>query len=401
MSLIQSIRGALRRMRIGALVPAVSAAMFLAACQPGAVDGSGARTGQPIDPNQPVPVALLVPAGTGAADLDWLARSLENAARMAAADAQGATIDLRVYQAGAEPAQGAAAAERAVSEGARIILGPLFADSTNAVGNVMAARQVNVLSFSNNADVAGGNVFVLGNTFDNVADRLVGHAVKNGKRRFLLVAEDDTAGQVGARAIEGAIRRNGAALAGTAVHPVSTSGIDGIVPNVATAVGSGNVDAVFVTANHGAVLPYLLDRFNAAGVNALTTQMMGLTRWDQPAARLQLPGVQGGWFAVPDATMRAQFERRYRAAYGETPHELGSLAYDGVAAIAALVRAGKRDALMSSGLTQGSGFAGINGAFRLRPDGTNERALAVATVRNGQIVILDPAPRSFGSRFGF
>lgn len=126
----------------------------------------------------------------------------------------------------------------------------------------------------------------------------------------------------------------------------------------------------------------------------------GLTRWDQPSARLQLRGTQGGWFAIPDTAMKAQFDQRYRQAYGETPHDLGALGYDGVAAIAALVRAGKRNALTTAGLTQNSGFAGIGGAFRLRRDGTNERALAVATIRNNQLVVLDPAPRSFGG-FGF
>lgn len=383
-----------------ARIGAVASALFLAACQAGPTGGSGQQTGQQIDPRQPVQVALLVPAGTGSPDLEWLARSLSNSAKMAAADAQGATIDLRIYESGSEPGQAVASANRAVAEGAKIILGPLFADSANAVGNAVAPQGVNVLSFSNNPDIAGGNVYVLGNSFDNVANRLVRYGVRNGKRNILMVAEEDTAGQVGARAIERAIRENGATLAGTAVHPVSTSGIDGIVPNVAAAVGSGNVDAVFVTANQGAVLPYLLDKLGAAGVSAQTTQMMGLTRWDQPAARLQLPGVQGGWFAVPDTRMKAQFDQRYRSAHGETPHDLGSLAYDGVAAISALVRAGKRDALMTSGLTQSSGFAGINGAFRLKRDGTNERALAVATVRNGQLVILDPAPRSFGG-FGF
>ena len=71
-----------------------------------------------------------------------------------------------------------------------------------------------------------------------------------------------------------------------------------------------------------------------------------------------------------------------------------------VAAISALVRAGKANALMTSGLTQTAGFKGINGAFRLRRDGTSERALSVATVQNGQVVILDPAPTSF-SGFGY
>lgn len=398
MTISETLRGAFSLRRPLARVAAVASAMFLAACEPGAVGGPGTNTGQQIDPRQPVPVALLVPSG--GADLDWLARSLTNSAKMAVGDAQGATIDLRVYQAGSDPAQAVAQANKAVDEGAKIILGPLFADSANAVGNAVAPRGVNVMSFSNNADIAGGNVFILGNSFDNVANRLVRFGVKNGKRRILMVAEDDTAGQVGARAIEKAIQRNGATLAGTATHPVSTSGIDAVVPNIVSAAQSGNVDAVFVTANQGAVLPYLLGKLNAAGVSSATTQMMGLTRWDQPAARLQIPGVQGGWFAVPDNRMKGQFDQRYRQAYGEAPHELGSLGYDGVAAISALVRAGKSNALMTSGLTQTAGFKGINGAFRLRRDGTAERALSVATVQNGQVVILDPAPTSF-SGFGY
>lgn len=398
MTVLRTIRGAFDLRRPLVRIGAVLSAMALAACEPIGTGASGSETGQMIDPSQPVQVALLVPGGNP--DLDWLARSLSNSAKMAAGDARGANIDLRVYNAGSEPGAAVASANKAVAEGAKIILGPLFADSANAVGNAMAPQGINVLSFSNNTDIAGGNVFVLGNTFDNVADRLVRYGVGNGKRRILMVAEDDAAGQVGAQAIQRAIQRNGATLAGSAVHPLSKQGIDGIIPNVTSAALSGNVDAVFLTANQGAVLPYLTDKLADAGVTSASVQMMGLTRWDQPSARLQLRGVQGSWFAIPDMSLKAQFDQRYRAAHGETPHELGSLGYDGVAAIAALVRAGKRNALTTAGLTQNAGFAGVQGAFRLRRDGTNERALAVATVRNNQLVVLDPAPRSFGG-FGF
>lgn len=385
-------------MRAGALL----SAFVIAACQP--LDGAGisaaGQRGQMIDPSQPIPVALLAPGGTSSADLEWLSRSLKNAARMAAADAQGAQIDLRIYDVGTEAGQAVASANQAADAGAKIILGPLFAESANAVGNAMASRDINVLSFSNNADIAGGNVFVLGNTFANVADRLVGYGVRNGKRRVLMVAEDDVAGQVGAHAIENAIARNGATLAGRVTHPVSITGIDRVTPTVAQAARSGQVDAIFMTANNQAVLPYLTEKLAAAGVTSQVTQFMGLTRWDEPSSRLQLPQLQSGWFALPDNSRKAQFEARYRAAYGEAPHDLAGLAYDGIAAIAANARAGKRDALMTSGLTQSSGFAGVNGVFRFRPDGTNQRALAVATIRGNQVVVLDPAPKSFG-RFGF
>ncbi|MDO5619935.1 MAG: penicillin-binding protein activator [Paracoccus sp. (in: a-proteobacteria)] len=376
---------------------AVLSAFVLAACEPGAGALTGPSTGQMIDPRQPVPVALLVPGGSGNADLNWLSRSLTNSARLAASDAQGAIIDLRVYETnGDNPATAVARANEAVDAGAKVIIGPLFAESANAVGNAMQGRDVNVLSFSNNADIAGGNVFVLGNTFANVADRLVGYGVRQNKRRVLMVAENDVAGRVGAHAIERAVARNGATLAGRVTHPVSQQGIEGVTPQIAQAVQSGRVDAVFMTANNQAVLPYLTEKLAAAGVTGQVTQFMGLTRWDEPASRLRLPALENGWFAIPDTSLSGQFNNRYRAAHGENPHALGSLAYDGVSAIAALARAGRRDALTTRGLTSSAGFSGVNGVFRLLPDGSNRRALAVATIRGGQVVILEPAPRGFG-----
>jgi hypothetical protein len=51
--------------------------------------------------------------------------------------------------------------------------------------------------------------------------------------------------------------------------------------------------------------------------------------------------------------------------------------------------------LSRAALTQGSGFAGVNGIFRFLPNGGNRRGLAIATIRDNQVVILDSAPRSF------
>lgn len=379
---------------------AILSAFVLAACDPAggtATQARGPVIGPLIDPSQPVRVALLAPGGSNSADLEWLARSLKNAARMAAGDAQGATIDLRIYDSSNSTDLAVQQANAAADAGAQIIIGPLFAEAANAVGNAMHGRNLNVLSFSNNAEVAGANVFILGNSFANIADRLVSYGVKNGKRNFYVVAEDDVAGQLGGRAIEAAIaRRSGARLAGRSNHPVSVSGIDTVAPQITTAARSGGVDAVFVTGNNQAVLPYLTEKLATAGVASPNPQMMGLTRWDQPPARLSMPQLQNGWFALPDQGLKTQFDARYRAAYGEQPHELAGLAYDGIAAIASLVRAGNRNALTTTGLTQPSGFSGVGGIFRLMPNGTSQRGLAVATLRGNQLVILDPAPRGFG-----
>ena len=153
--------------------------------------------------------------------------------------------------------------------------------------------------------------------------------------------------------------------------------------------------ALFLTANTAGALPLLTQLLPEAGVSQEQYQFIGLSRWDIPPQTLELPGVQGGWFALPDPNKTGQFRSRYQAAYGDTPHPIGGLAYDGIAAIGALVGAGQSDALTGAALTQSAGFQGVGGIFRLLPNGTNQRGLAVATIQDRQVVVIDPAPVSF------
>ena len=111
---------------------------------------------------------------------------------------------------------------------------------------------------------------------------------------------------------------------------------------------------------------------------------------------LALPGVQGAWFALPDPATHQQFTTRYAAAYGEGPPIYAGFAYDGIAAIGAIAKTGGAGALTAASLTQGAGFVGVGGIFRLRGDGTADRGLAIAQIQNSQVVIIDPAPRNFG-----
>ncbi len=373
-------------------VIALMSLLWLAGCQTGLPGGGGPS----INTRAPVPVALLVPSGSSQPGDAVLARSLENAARLAMADLEGVQIDLRVYDSGAQEAQAAAAAKKAVNDGAKIILGPVFAKPANAAGVAVAGRGINVLAFSNNPSIAGGNVFVLGNTFQNTANRLVSFAARNGRDKVMIVHAQTTAGEMGRDAISQAITRAGITLAGVASYEFSQNGVINAVRAISKTVQDSGANAVFFTSDTAGALPLLTQLLPENGIDPNVVQFMGLTRWDIPPSTLSLPGVQGGWFALPDPDMTARFNARYQAAYGELPHPIAGLAYDGIAAIGALVKAGKADALTRDALTQGAGFLGVTGVFRLLPDGTNERGLAVAQIQDKQVVVIDPAPKSFG-----
>ena len=367
--------------------------LTLAACEPGAgpTAGGGLRA-----PGTPVAVALLVPGGSGEATDDLIARSLENAARLAIADLGDVKIDLRVYNTAASPTQAAAMATKAVDEGARIILGPFYALEANAAGIAVKSRGVNVLSFSNNADVAGGNVFILGQTFDSTASRLASYAVSKGLTRIMILHDQNPGGQIGMAAIQRAVTAAGGQVAAVGSYEFSQNGILAAMPAIVASAKSSNANAVFLTADTVGALPLVSQLLMENGLSPATTQFIGLTRWDIPAANLALPGVQGGWFALPDPGLTQQYQTRYQAAYGSAPHPTAGFAYDGIAAIGALAKHGGANALTAAGLTQGAGFVGVNGIFRLRGDGTNERGLAIAQIQSNQVVIVDAAPRSFG-----
>ena len=371
---------------------AVISMLALASCD---VAINGANSGPTINTNAPVPVALLVPSGSGQTGDDVLAQSLENAARLAMSELQGVQIDLRVYSTAGNAQQAASQTTQAINDGARIILGPVYAEAANAAGVAASARNINVLSFSNNTTIAGGNVFVLGPTFQNTANRLMRFAGSQGKTSVVVVHSNDVAGQIGRNAIQAAGQISSASVTGVVPYELSQQDVVAAIPTVTSTVRSVNADTVFLTATTSGALPLFAQLLPEAGVRPGEVQYIGLTRWDIPTQTLDLPGVQGGWFALPDPTLSQRFASRYQAAYGTSPHPIGGLAFDGIAAIGALVANGQSNALTGGALTQSAGFQGVSGVFRLLPDGTNERGLAVATIQNRQVVVIDPAPRSF------
>ena len=369
----------------------VLAGLWLAACQPAPIANTGGGTA----PDRPVAVALLVPHGSADAQEQILARDLENAARLAVADLSGVQIDLRVYATAGQAQQARQAALAAADDGARIILGPLHAESANAAAVAVAGRNINVLAFSNNPTIAGGNLFILGQTFENTANRLAGFATSQGKSRIMAVYSDNLAGRLGRAAIEQAVRDRGAILAGSVAYEFSQEGVLNAVPTIKSTADANAADAIFLTANTAGALPLFSQMLPENGLGPDRIQYIGLSRWDTPPQTLDLPGVQGGWFALPDPGRTAQFAGRFQAAHGNAPHPIAGLAYDGIAAIGALLRTGDREPFGRNALTQPAGFQGVNGVFRLRPDGTNERGLAVATILDKRVTILSPAPQNF------
>lgn len=387
-SALRSLRNPLR---IFSLLGVTAA---LAACQvAGPIGGTGPRVS-----GQTVQVAMLLPVTSEQGGDATIAQSLENAARMAAAELTGVTVEITVYDTAGQPAQAASVAREAVQAGADIIVGPLRSDTAAAVGVAVANSNVSVLSFSNNTEIAGGNVFVLGHTFQNTAARMVSYGAAQGRNRIVLVHAQNLAGEVARDAVLRAAVASNATVVNTIPYEFSQSGVINAVPQIVEAVRGSDGNALMLTADSAGALPFFAQLLPENGLDTEAVRMMGLTRWDTPPQTLELSGLQGGWFALPDPQATADFEGRYLATYGIPPHILGALGYDAIRAVGETAAASGQ--LGAGDLIASSGFQGANGVFRLRGDGTNERAMAIAQVVQNQVAVIDPAPRRLGG-FGF
>jgi len=100
-------------------------------------------------------------------------------------------------------------------------------------------------------------------------------------------------------------------------------------------------------------------------------------------------------YAGPDIAGFRNFSSRYRTKYGQDPVRTATLLYDGVALAAALTKTQGPKRFTEDVLTNTSGFNGIDGLFRFRKDGPNQRGLAVMRVSPTGGQIISPSPKSF------
>ena len=133
----------------------------------------------------------------------------------------------------------------------------------------------------------------------------------------------------------------------------------------------------------------------ANGVDTRKVQLLGSGLWEDPQI-FSSAVLEGAWYAGPDSTGFRNFSGRYRSRYNQDPVRTATLVYDAVALVAALTKTQGQRRFSVEVLTNTSGFNGIDGLFRFRRDGVNQRGLAVMRVSPTGGQVISPAPRSFG-----
>ena len=336
-----------------------------------------------------VKVGLILPL-SASGNAGVAAQSMKNAAEMALAEFQNPNLQLLIKDDGGSPQGAQQGTQQALDEGAEIILGPLFAVSVPATAQLARARGISVIAFSTNSSVAGRGVYLLSFLPESDVNRIVEYSASLGKRSFAALVPENAYGSVVEGAFKQAVSRRGGRIVAFQKYDADRATA---ARTVAPALGSA--DALFI-ADDGNSVVQVADALTAAGANLKNIQLLGTGLWDN-ARVFASPALQGGLYAAPDPAGFRSFSGRYRAKYGADPVRTATLAYDAVALVAALARTQGPTRFSPDVLTNPSGFAGIDGLFRFRADGTNERGLAVMRVGSGGGVAVAGSPKSFAA----
>jgi ABC-type branched-subunit amino acid transport system substrate-binding protein len=378
-------------------------ALALGACSSSLPDfnpfSSGSPFGGPAEAPGPAPatiglggvrVGLLLPlSAPGNAGI--VAQSMRNAAELALAEFANPDIQLIVKDDGGSAQSAQAAAQAALAEGAEIIIGPLFSHAVAAAGQVTRGRNIPMIAFSTDASVAGRGIYLLSFSPESDVERVIAFAATKNKRSFIALLPDNAYGSVvEARFQETVAERRGRVVA-LERYSAEKPQLADQIKRVAAALRQA--DSLFI-ADSADTTPQILQLLAQNGVKPGRVQFIGTGLWDD-AKLFSNPNLVGAWFAAPEATGYQAFAQRYKARFGRDPVRTASLAYDAVSLIAALVKTQGPGRFSPETLVNPSGFAGIDGVFRFKADGTSERGLAVFEIRANAARVISPSPKSF------
>jgi ABC-type branched-subunit amino acid transport system substrate-binding protein len=332
-----------------------------------------------------VRVAFLAPLTGRAASVG---QALLNAAQIAAIERGSDNFILQPYDTGGTAQGAASAAQTAIAQGASMIIGPLFADSVRAVAPLAQSRNVPVVAFSTVSSVADSGVYLIGFLVEEQLRRVLSQARSQGNSRVAALLPASAEGEATAQALRTVAPQVGVQVVGVAFYDPSGANVSGPVSQV---IGSG-LDTLLLS-DRGLGLEAVAAQLPYSGLNPGQVLVLGTLLWNSETGLGREPILVGARYPAPDERSSASFKEQYRNTYGTNPIDIAGLGYDATSLAAALARSGQP--FSRSIFESSNGFAGVDGIFRFRPDGTVERGLAIKEItRDGALEVV-PAPTSF------
>lgn len=393
-------------------------------------------------------VGVLIPLSGPSAKLG---ENLQKSAMMALFDMNNPKLILQFYDTEGTQEGARNAAETAVSQGVELIIGPVFSKEVHSVRPIARDADIGVITFSSDPSNFGKGVYTISTLTSQQAEMITRYACEKGYKRFAILSQDNMTGDIISYAVKKAADECGAKITKAGFYDPK---IDNLQPSVASIMPrmmedlekerdeeikrlESSIELVYA----GKPVPmkdeetgewkdvHMTEKQLDETIEALKTKelirdpfefdaifvsddgsrlrslgalfsyydlpkeirVLGTSQWAE-AKPARESSLIGGWFAnLPTAGFQG-FAARFKEIYGEKPLRIASQAYDAVALASVLTDMG---GFSYSNLTTPSGFNGVDGLFRLLPNGESERGLEVLGVERRGFVTLAPTIEKF------
>ena len=344
-----------------------------------------------------VKIALLLPL-TAKGRVAHTANSLKQAGELALFEFNRKDIILVARDTKGTEEGARMAAQQAIASGAEIVLGPLFAKSVNQVKPLLQQAGIPMIAFSSDARVGGSGTYLQSFLPGHDIDRIVSYSILQGKRRFAALIPATPTGHMIENRFREAVSRHGGEI--VILERAKPNPNDMLAPMERIGAVAGtkdenipSVDAFFLPFGPK-LLPSVSPFIPYFEINTKLVKIIGTGQWNYSGIGKE-KSLLGGWYPAPAPEKWQGFARKYVETYGVQPARLASLSYDAVSLAIALSSGQKGFRYTPERLTRMSGFAGVDGLFRLHQNGRSERELAILEVQKFGQKIVEAAPTRF------
>ncbi len=363
-----------------------------------------------------------------------LGLSIKNTALMALYEISSDKVILQFYDTKGTAVGAKEAMTEAINQEVDIVIGPVFSFEVSAIAGIASDAGVDVLAFTSDPNVIGDGIYTLALLLPQQIEKIISFACETGKQNFAVLTQDTDFGKMVVNAAINAAYEcnNDAQILKVGYYSPTQGDMVSVIKEMAgdrslyvdllrksqkkegeyaesyilpegeeeefdllsVYQSSEQIPLDFDTlliAEEGANLRSLAAVLNYYDITNDEVLFLGTQQWSDPELAAEKALIGGIYPEIPVAGF-SDFANRYRKIYGNLPPRIASQAYDGIALVSVLAN---NKNFSSEAITDSSGFAGVDGIFRLFKNGFSERGMAIMEINKPQAKMVLDAPLTF------
>lgn len=362
--------------------------------------------------NRPqIKVALLLPVS---GKYKYMSKEIINAIELSLFLLKGDNIKILLFDTKGTLFGAYEAVHQAIDKEVKIIIGPLFSETTKVVASVAKKHDINVLSLSNDEKLVNKGAFIFGYNPRQQVIQAIEFSIANAITDFVILTPNNKYGAASARNLRLTIKENKeASLLKTEIYQkYDSKNLMKLASHVYSAYRSAlksrsdkdydyEVDmwndnsinyprGMMIMSNIDDIIS-ILKILKKYKISHKEIQLIGNSAWYDNRILEYPEVVEGAWFFTYNIKNEKVklFEELYSDHFNESPTSISVLVYDLLALILNITRASGESDFTAQDIMKERGFRGIDGIFRFHKNGLVERSLSVVQIKNGKFVLID------------